>query len=154
MLPVYATDRNMWWMALHSVLLLCCPVFHCFLSTCTSCNHAFSLTLSDESKLTVYADDILLYKSISHSGDYSCLQTYIDTIQDYISANKSVNTYLKNKTPSSTLNRIPTGCIWCYIRPGWKLSLSRSIGDIEVNLVRSHWTKTRKLVGKYTHICF
>ena len=152
MLPVYATDSNMWWMALHLVLLLCCPVFHCFLSTCTSCNHVFSLTLSDESKLTVYADDILLYKSISHSGDYSGLQTYIDTIQDYISANKSVNT-LRTRHPHLPWTGFLLGP-WCYIRAGWKLSLSRSIGDIEVNLVRSHWTKTRKLVRKYTHICF
>ena len=49
-------------------------------------NHVSSLTLTDGSKLTMYADDILLYK-LSHPVDYSGLQTDIDTIQDCISIN-------------------------------------------------------------------
>ena len=47
-------------------------------------NHVFSLTLTDGSKLTMYTDDILLYKPIK---DYSGLQTDIDAIQDCISTN-------------------------------------------------------------------
>ena len=37
--------------------------------------------------LTMYADDILLYKPINHSGDYAGLQADIDAIQDWISTN-------------------------------------------------------------------
>ena len=33
----------------------------------------------------MYSDDILLYKPISHPGDYSGLKTDIDAIQDCIS---------------------------------------------------------------------
>ena len=35
----------------------------------------------------MYADDILLYKPISHPGDYSGVQTDVDAIQDCISTN-------------------------------------------------------------------
>jgi len=50
-------------------------------------NHVSSLTLTDGSKLTMYADDILLYKPIRQPEDYNGLQTDIDAIQDCISAN-------------------------------------------------------------------
>ena len=40
---------------------------------------------TDGSKLTMYADDILLYKPISQPEDYSGLQADIDAIQDCIS---------------------------------------------------------------------
>ena len=50
-------------------------------------NHVSSLTLTDRSMLTMYADDILLYKPINHSGDYAGLQADIDAIQDWISTN-------------------------------------------------------------------
>ena len=50
-------------------------------------NHVSSLTLTDGSKLTMYADDILLYKPIRQPEDYSGLQTDIDAIQDCISTN-------------------------------------------------------------------
>ena len=38
-------------------------------------NHVSSVTLTDGSKLTMYTDDILLNKPISHPVDYSGLQT-------------------------------------------------------------------------------
>ena len=38
-------------------------------------NHVSSVTLTDGSKLTMHADDILLNKPISHPVDYSGLQT-------------------------------------------------------------------------------
>ena len=50
-------------------------------------NHVSSLTLTDGSKLTMHADDILLYKPISQPEDYSGVQTHIDAIQDCISTN-------------------------------------------------------------------
>ena len=49
-------------------------------------NHASSLTLTGGSKLTMYADDILLYKPISCPEDYSGLQTDINAIQDCTSS--------------------------------------------------------------------
>ena len=36
----------------------------------------------DESKLTMYAGDILLCKPINHPRNYTSLQAYIDAIQD------------------------------------------------------------------------
>ena len=77
----------------HLVLLLCCLVFHMQGSVLGPLlfliyiNHVSSLTLTDGSKLTMYADDILLYKPISQPEDYNGLQTDIDAIQDCISTN-------------------------------------------------------------------
>ena len=41
--------------------------------------HAF-LSLSSEAKLTIYTDDILLYKPIISGDDFSALQQDIDQI--------------------------------------------------------------------------
>ena len=39
-------------------------------------NHVSSLNITDGSKITMYADDILLFKSIDHRDAYSDLQRH------------------------------------------------------------------------------
>ena len=45
-------------------------------------NHVSSLNITDGSKITMYADDILLFKSIDHPDAYSDLQRDINTIHE------------------------------------------------------------------------
>ena len=110
-------------------------------------NHVSSLTLTDGSKLIMYADDILLYKPISHPVDYNGLQTDIDTIQDCISINH--------------LTLIPQKCKYLIIPTGLLLGgvtlehveSYRYLGVLVTS--RLNWsdyieqicTKARKLVG-------
>ena len=81
-------------------------------------NNVSYLTLSDRSKLTIYADDILLYKPINHPEDYRGLQSDIDAIQDCISTiqlldveptQMKISHLFKKETPPSTSNRIVIG---------------------------------------------
>ena len=105
-------------------------------------NHVSSLTLTDGSKLTKHADDIILYKPISCPEDYSGLQTEIDAIQGCTSSSCwTLNPY-KCKYLICSRERHPhlppTGLLLAAIT-GWKLLLSRGLGDFKVNLVWSHW---------------
>jgi len=45
------------------------------------------LPLSDESHLTLYADDMLLYRPITSSMDYALLQQDINGISDWVGRN-------------------------------------------------------------------
>ena len=46
-----------------------------------------SIGLSHGSKLVLYADDILLYRTISHTDDYNLLQCDINAISNWASLN-------------------------------------------------------------------
>ena len=46
-----------------------------------------SITISPESQLTLYADDMLLYQPISNSADYAHLQEDISKISEWVEAN-------------------------------------------------------------------
>ena len=72
-------------------------------------------TITNGSNLTMYADDILLYKPISQPEDYFGLQADIDAIQDcistnYLTMNPHKCKYLKKDTPPSASFTTPTGC--------------------------------------------
>ena len=43
-----------------------------------------SITLSSNSHLTLYADDMLLYRPISNSADYAHLQADINKISEWV----------------------------------------------------------------------
>ena len=110
-------------------------------------NHVSSLTLTDGSKPTLYADDILLYKPISHPVDYSGLQIDIDTIEDCISINHFTLNPQKCKYLICSRKRQPHLPPIGLLLGGETLEhvesyryLYRSIGDVEANLVRSHGT--------------
>ena len=134
----YATDSNMlWWIVPHLVLYLCCLVFHrvqfwgpyCFLSM-------FPLwqSLMDPSWQCTQMTSSSTNQSVTLS-----LQADIDAIQDCISTNYlTLNPHkckylFKKDTPPSASNWTPIR--GCNIRAGWKLSLSRRIGDIKAILV-------------------
>ena len=48
-------------------------------------NHVSLVPLSEGSRISMYADDILLSKPINHSDNYDDLQRDIDAIQECIS---------------------------------------------------------------------
>ena len=113
-------------------------------------------TLTGGSKLTMYADDILLYKPICSHEDYSGLQTDIDAIQDCISTSHLTLNPQKCKylicSGKRSPNLPPTG----LLLTGVALEQVESYHYLGV-LVSSRltWsdhitqtcTKTRKLVG-------
>ena len=85
-------------------------------------NHFSSVTLTDGSKLTMHADDILLNKPISHPVDYSGLQTglientglQLHQSLNFESTEMQIPYLFQKETTPPTLNWTPTG--WCNIR--------------------------------------
>ena len=60
-----------------------------------------SITISPESQLTLYADDMLLYRPISNSADYAYLQDDINRISEWVEAN-----YLQFNTQKCKFMRV------------------------------------------------
>ena len=93
-------------------------------------------------------DDILLYKPISHPGDYSGLQTDISAIQDCISTNytESRQTFKKGTSPSTSYwVRITLEQAESYRYLGVLVTLRLTWSDRIEQIFQS--TKTRKLAG-------
>ena len=53
-----------------------------------------SASLSDGSKMTLYADDMLLYRQVESPQDYQKLQDDIHSISEWVSANHHLNVSL------------------------------------------------------------
>ena len=60
-----------------------------------------SITISPESQLTLYADDMLLYRPISNSADYAHMQQDISRISEWVEAN-----YLQFNTQKCKFMRV------------------------------------------------
>lgn len=69
------------------------------------------IQLSINSKLVMYADDILLYKSITATDDFSCLQNDVSHIQSWSSFNALTFNSSKCKQMLLSRKRKPTVCI-------------------------------------------
>ena len=122
----------------------------------TYINHVSMLALSEGSKLTMYADDILLYKPIKVSEDYSGLQSDIDAIYECTKASYLTLNPLKCKYLICSRKRYPCLPTSGLLLAGTTLEQVESYQYLGV-LVSSRltWsdhieqicTKARKLVG-------
>ena len=68
-------------------------------------NDVSNIHLSDGSILNLYADDMLLYKSIKSFGDYSHLRFEIDCINNWASRNKLMPNPIKCKAMTMSRKR-------------------------------------------------
>ena len=69
------------------------------------------IQLSNDSKLVMYADDILLHKSINATDDFSCLQNDVSHIQSWSSLNALTFNGSKCKQMLLSRKKKPTVCI-------------------------------------------
>ena len=72
----------LWYLEYHKVLFCMGPLLFLIYIDSISQIH-----LSNNSKLVLYADDILLYKTISEACDFSCLQEDVNCIDFWSSTN-------------------------------------------------------------------
>ena len=121
-------------------------------------NYVSSLSLSDGSKLTMYADDILLFKPIRYQEDYYDLQDDINTIHlciksSFLTLNAAKCKYIiasRKKHPCIPLLGLFLGTIIME-----RVESYRYLGvHVTSNLTRTEHisqicTKARKLVGIY-----
>ena len=112
------------------------------------------LQLSEGSKLSLYADDMLLYKTISSDADYISLQQDIDLIHGWSTANLMTFNVSKCKcmvisrkrnvnTPSLTLNSSHLEVVECYKYLGLLLSSDLSWSSH----IEAMCAKVRRLLG-------
>ena len=92
----------------------------------TYINPVSNLSLSSEAKLTIYADDILLYKPIFSGDDFSALQQDIDQISNCIR--------------SLHLSMNPSKCKYLIT------SKKRCALDPPTQLIRTRWEGTRRSI--------
>ena len=114
------------------------------------------IALSPESKLVLYADDILLYRTISSRSDFNLLQNDIDAISNWASSNFMTFNESKCKLMQISRKRNPTTPISPLLLNGSQLETVPSFKYLGVLIssdlswsqhIESVCSKARKILG-------